>query len=94
MKHCIGKSFIKYNEDMGELVINKLYVHPSQRGQRLGYRLLDVAVDYAGSKNIANVGLFAESDEDSLSNEKLIEYYKGYGFESDGDCDELMNYSV
>jgi GNAT superfamily N-acetyltransferase len=93
MKQAINKSFIKFDADMDDIVIEKLFVHPSQRGKKLGHKLLDIALDYA-RENEMNVSLCAESDEETLSNEKLIKYYEDYGFESDGNCLELMTYFI
>ena len=94
MTHNINKSWIQYSEECGEIVIDKLFVDPSERGQRKGFKLLDIVVKYAKDQKM-NVGLYAESDEpDSLSNENLVNYYRDYGFESDGDCDQLMTYEV
>ncbi len=91
-KQYIGESFIQFSEECDEIVIDKLYVAKNQRGLKLGYELIKKALDFAESLNL-NLSLYAESDEpNTISNEKLVEYYSDFGFESDSDCDQLMTY--
>ena len=93
MKEILGKSWVQFSEECGEIVVDKVFVDPSERGRLRGYKLLDIVLEYARSQNM-NIGLYAESDEETFSNEDLVEYYRNYGFESDGDCDQLMTYEV
>jgi predicted GNAT family N-acyltransferase len=92
MKSEIGKSYIEFSEENEEIVVDKVFVHESQRGEYLGHKLLDIALNHAKSVNM-NLSLYAEPDED-MEIEKLVEYYQDYGFESDGDCDQLMTYYI
>jgi len=91
MRHKINKSYIMFSKENNEIVIDKLFVDPNERGQHLGYKLLDVAKKYADKKGL-NLALYAESDDPVFSNYDLVEYYRNYGFESNGDCDQLMTY--
>lgn len=92
MKNEIKKSYIEYSIENEEVVVDKLYVAPDQRGQYLGHKLLTVALDYAKEIGL-NLALYAEPDED-MEADKLVEYYENFGFESDSDCDQLMTYYV
>lgn len=98
MKYEIGKSHVEFDPsvmDDTEIEIETLYVHPQERGRRMGYRLLDYVVKYARDNGYEKVGLCAFPDEaDGIPEEALIEYYREYGFESDGDCDSLMSLRV
>lgn len=89
-----GKSFIVYNIDFNnDVVIEDLYVDPSDRGKHKGYKLIDMAVEYAEEHSIDIVSLCACPQDDSITDEALINYYRNYGFSSTG-CDELMEYEV
>jgi len=91
MKKQIQNSFVKYSIEEGEVVIDYLFVDKRQRGNNLGYKLLDFVKSFAKRKEM-NMALFAESDDDNFSNDELVEYYEDYGFESDADADQLMTY--
>jgi len=93
-KKYIKESYIQFSEESGEIVVDKLFVDALQRGLKLGYELLKIALDHARTLNL-NLSLYAESDEpDIISNDKLVEYYSDFGFESDSDCDQLMTYFI
>ncbi len=94
MKSILLNSFIQFSEEGGELVVDKMEVSLGDRGQLLGHKLLDIALVCARKMEL-NLSLYAESDNpDSFSNEELVDYYRDYGFVSDGDCDQLMTYEV
>ena len=94
MKHINGKSYIQYSEGFGEIVIDKLFVHKDERGDKKGHSLLSFVL-IASQNQGFNMSLCAESDEPSnINNEQLIEYYEEFGFESDADCDQLMTYYI
>ena len=91
------KSYIKYSQDdinEKELVIDMLFVAHKDRGQKKGYELLQEAMDYAWDNGYKNVSLFVEPQENGITEDALVEYYRNFGFESDGDCDQLMNKRV
>lgn len=46
----INNSYIIYSEDGGEVIVHKLFVSQEERGEKLGYKLLDYAKKYAIKK--------------------------------------------
>lgn len=88
--HEINNSYIQFSEECGEIIVDKVFVDPSQRGHKIGHKLLEVALDYAREQGM-NLALCAEPDED-MPKDVLIEYYEEFGFEQDADCAELMTY--
>jgi GNAT superfamily N-acetyltransferase len=93
MKHEIGKSFIKYSKENGEIVVDELFVSPDQKGGKLGYALLDIARDFAELQKM-NLALYAEVQSGYMDNDVLVEYYRKYGFESHPNSDQLMIYNT
>lgn len=89
MKNNIGKSYIEYTEEDDRIVVDMLYVAEEDRGNKMGYKLLDTVCKSASK----NVELYAESDECKAS-EWLVEYYREYGFKSNPDHDQDMVYKV
>lgn len=75
--------------DKEELIIEMIYVEPSMRRLRKGEILLKKAIDYAQKKGYKQIGLYAHAD-DGMSTDRLVQWYRDAGFESDGDCNELM----
>ena len=101
MKKNYGKSFIEYNVEDEELVVEQLYVHDQQRGERMGYFMLTQAVQYARENGIQEITLYAEPQEEMNPKYEawstvdwLVEYYRDFGFVSHGDNDQLMRYEV
>jgi ribosomal protein S18 acetylase RimI-like enzyme len=76
-------------EDKDELIIEMIYVEPSMRRLGKGEILLKKAIDYARKKGYKQIGLYAHAD-DGMSTDSLVQWYRDAGFESDGDCNELM----
>lgn len=91
MTHKLGKSYITTHREDGELIIDMLFVHADERGRKMGYKLLGLAVTESEEKKLT-LTLCAEPDEAGLPTEKLVEYYRNFGFVSHPDCDELMTY--
>ena len=92
IKAAIGNSYIQLSIENDELIVDSLFVSADERGNKLGYKLLDMAVNKAAELELT-LSLYAEPQEDdALDAEGLIAYYRDYGFESDADCDQLMVY--
>ncbi len=93
-KFEIGKSYAQVSQsdtDDNELVLDIVWVAEDQRGQGIGKQLTQMAIDYAREQN-KKLGLYAEpQDGNGLNQEALVEFYRNMGFESDGDCNELMS---
>ena len=75
--------------DKEELIIEMIYVEPSHRRLGKGEILLKRAIDYAQKKGYKQIGLYAHADG-GMSTDRLVQWYRDAGFESDGDCNELM----
>lgn len=87
-------SYLICSEENDELVIDKLFVDESERGQYKGYKLLDCALVKAQELGL-NIALYAEPDDKNMTQSKLIEYYEGWGFEQDSDGSfGLMTYYI
>jgi GNAT superfamily N-acetyltransferase len=94
MTHTISNSKIKITENKDEIVIDLVFVQKEERGQGIGRQLVEWAISYGRSVN-KNIGLYAEPQtDDGLDGDALIEFYRSCGFVSDGDCNELMTYTV
>jgi GNAT superfamily N-acetyltransferase len=76
-------------EDKDELIIEMIYVEPSMRRLGKGEILLKKAIDFAKKKGYKQIGLYAHAD-DGMSTDRLVQWYRDAGFDSDGDCNELM----
>jgi len=91
-KATIDNSYIILSIENDELIVDNLFVSADERGNKLGYKLLDMAVTKAKELGLT-LSLYASPDEDdALDTEGLVAYYRDYGFESDPDCDQLMTY--
>ena len=92
------KSYIKYQTDEmddTELEITDLFVAITERGQGKGKILVAQAVQYAIDNNYNSIGLYAEPQtNDGLVTSALIAFYKSCGFNSNGDCSQLMTMSL
>lgn len=75
--------------DKDELIIEMLFVEPSHRRRGKGKILLKRAIDYARKKGYKKIGLYAHADG-GMSTDRLVQWYRDAGFDSDGDCNELM----
>lgn len=75
--------------DKEELIIEMIYVEPSMRRCGKGEILLKKAIDYAQKKGYKQIGLYAHADG-GMSTDRLVRWYRDAGFDSDGDCNELM----
>lgn len=80
-------------EDKDELIIEMIYVEPSMRRLGKGEILLKKAIDYAQKKGYKQIGLYAHAD-DGMSTDRLVQWYRDAGFDSDGDCNELMTMRI
>jgi len=76
-----------------ELIIEMLFVEPSMRRLGKGKILLNKAIDYARKKGYKKIGLYANSDG-GMSTDRLVQWYREAGFDSDGDCNELMSMRI
>lgn len=94
----MNKSYIKYWQsdcDEKELEIVKVFVTPEERNQGKGTALINEAIEYAKNNDFKTVSLYVCADEeDVMNNEQLIKWYSSFGFESDGDDDNLMTLSL
>lgn len=91
-KATIGNSYIQFSIEADELIVDILFVSINERGNKLGYKLLDCAVTEANELGLT-LSLCAYPQEDgALNTNDLIAYYRDYGFESHSDCDQLMTY--
>lgn len=94
MKFNINNSYVQLSIDDCEdnaLVLDMVWVDPVDRGKGIGTKLVQMAIEYARSKDMA-LGLCAEPQEEGIDKERLIEWYRSLGFESHPDCDALMTY--
>lgn len=80
-------------EDKDELIIEMIYVDASMRRLGKGEILLKKAIDYAQKKGYKQIGLYAHAD-DGMSTDRLVQWYRDAGFDSDGDCNELMTMRI
>ena len=98
MKIFIQNSFVKFDKDMvaaHELTIENVFVQKNKRSEGIGRDLVERVLNYAKKSNYKTVGLFAEPQtDDGLEVDDLIEFYQSCGFRSDGDCSELMTYTI
>ena len=92
------ENYIKYSVsdcDDKELEVTKVFVSPEQRGNGIGKKLVQEAIDYAKENGFKTVGLYAyPQTKDSLTEEQLINWYSSMGFESDADDSCLMTYYI
>ena len=92
------KSYIKYRTDEmddTELEITDLFVGVTERGQGKGKILVAQAVQYAIDNNYNSIGLYAEPQtNDGLVTSALIAFYESCGFDSNGDCSQLMTMNL
>jgi len=94
MKFQIENSYVQLSIDDSEdntLVVDIVCVEELNRGQGIGTQLMRLAIDHA-KKNDKKLSLYAEPQDDTVEEDRLIEWYRDLGFESDGDCDNLMTY--
>jgi ribosomal protein S18 acetylase RimI-like enzyme len=94
MKFQIENSYVQLSIDDSEdntLVVDIVWVEELNRGQGIGTQLMRLAIDHA-KKNDKKLSLYAEPQDDTVEEDRLIEWYRDLGFESDGDCDNLMTY--
>ena len=91
------KSFINYSVDEcdeKELVIDDLYIIPSERRKGKGRELVKEAIFYAMDNDFEKITLFANPTDGTISTQDLVSFYEKCGFNSHGDCDQLMTYDV
>ena len=97
MKFEIWNSYIEITVDdvnEEELCIDNIFVKKEDRGQGIGRQLIAKAIEYAVEQG-KNIWLYAEPQTDNwLDGEALIEFYRSCWFLSDGDCNELMTYTI
>ncbi len=98
MKNLQTDSYIKYSQDVvneTELTIDDIFVKKEDRGQGLGRQFVEEAIKYAKDNGYKTVGLYAEpQSDDGLDGDALVEFYRSCGFVSDGDCTQLMTYTI
>lgn len=96
MRCELGKSYVEYGTsdcDDNELVLEKVWVDESERNQGIGTKLVKHVIEYGKENGFETIGLYVCSDGE-MSDSQLIDWYSSLGFESDGNCDELMTYTL
>lgn len=93
-KIILSKSYAQISQDDCDdnaLVLDMVWVDESERGQGIGSQLLEQAIEYA-EKEGKKLGLYAEPQDESTDQDRLIQWYRSFGFKSDSECDALMTY--
>jgi N-acetylglutamate synthase-like GNAT family acetyltransferase len=91
IKIIIGKSSIEYTdeEELGiEAVLFNLFVHPEERGNKLGHKLIKIAIEEIKQRGYEKIFLVAKSKE-NIPDEILFKYYEKLGFYRVGDSNEM-----
>ena len=91
------KSYINYYIDDCDdtaITIEDLFIIESDRRKGIGKSMVKEAIEYARDNGFKSVNLYANCTDNSITNESLIEFYRECGFDSHGDCDELMEYTI
>lgn len=71
--------------DNGEVVIENIKVYEQRKGT--GRELIEMVKNYAGELGLP-IGLYAEPQDDTISEDDLKDFYYSCGFELDlNDCD-------
>lgn len=85
MRIEIDKAYVEYKEDICEedtIEISMLYVPFENRGNKLGYRLLEGVKEWSINNGYTKLSLCAYPQEDNgMTTEELVEYYRLFGFE-------------
>ena len=84
--------YIKGHVEENEMILDILYVDKGHRGKGHAKELVNEFVENARKiEGLTEIGLYAEpQSDDGLSEDLLIQFYVDCGFESHGDCDNLM----
>ena len=91
------KSYIHYGiDDCDEtaITIEDLFVVESDRRKGHGKKMVKEVIEYARDNGFKSVNLYANCTDNSITNESLIEFYRSCGFDSHGDCDQLMECAI
>ena len=90
--------FYQFDIEEDEVVLDMLHVNEEHRGLGLGGKMLKQAIadmlEHAKAHGINRLSLVAIAQEGDFDGTALINFYKDYGFVSDGDCNELMYYKI
>lgn len=92
-KIILNNSYAQISQDDCDdnaLVLDMVWVDEAERGQGIGTQLVELAIEYAEEEG-KTLGLYAEPQDDSTDQERLIAWYRRFGFKSDKECDALMS---
>ena len=92
MKNYIDYSIDDCDDDA--ITINDLYIVEGERKKGKGKELVKSVIEYARDNGFLKVNLFVNCTDGSISNDDLIKFYESCGFDSHGDCSELMEYAI
>ena len=62
-------------DDGNSIYLHRIVVNPRFKGQKLFGTILEWAIDHAGAKRLQSIRM-----DTWASNEKIIDYYKTFGF--------------
>lgn len=75
----IDRVGIYYDHNNNSLFVSDLYIKQEHRGKGIGTKIMTSIVQFADNLKLPIV-LIPESDDDSISNKDLINFYKKFGF--------------
>ena len=81
----LDNGFIKYSIEENEITIDKIKVYEQKKGT--GRKLVEEVKKIARENNLP-IGLYAEPQDNTISEDELKNFYYSCGFELDADdCD-------
>jgi len=69
-----------YMDDSGYLYLSDMYVRDGYRGQGVGGQVMGRLCEFADTNGL-NIRCIPSSDDDGSGDERLVRFYKTYGFE-------------
>lgn len=75
----IDRVGLYYDHNNGSLFLSDLYIKQEHRGQGVGTRLMNSIIKFSDTNNLPMV-LIPEPDDDNMSANQLIDFYKKFGF--------------
>ena len=81
----LDNGFVKYSIEENEITIDKIKVYEQKKGT--GRKLIEEVKKIARENNLP-IGLYAEPQDNTISEDELKNFYYSCGFELDADdCD-------